>query len=492
MRFQAIPLNPAFIGRSREIQRLNTACQPATATIIVVSGRRRVGKTELIEQYFRNMQVLKFEGIQTDPPRGRERQTAVRRQIDACLHRLQSYQWDVPPHREFPNWTSFFEFISPVIAAQPIVLYLEEIQWLSSYRDDFLAELKPFWDDSWRHNPKLRIVISGSAPSFIASQFMSNKAIYNRSDHHIKLAPFSPSEVAQMLPKRGIQEQLIASLVFGGIPGYLKRIPHEKSLLETIALECFSSDGYFVEEYDRIFISSMANSAHYRHIIDTLSKRGPLSRSELARMVTGSETIGGEFSKVLHDLVQSAFIEEYSSIHTPNAKNLKRYRLADPFLHFYQRLILPRIGDIKKGRFDGNPREAIQERELAAFLGHSFERWGRQNVASIARLLGFPGVSYREGSFFHRGERGFQIDLLIERADHTLIVAECKYATAPLKSSIANDIDDKIDRMLEAFPKYRGFTIRKLLLVSDSSLVPQTLRDRFDFLLSAKDIFELS
>ena len=490
MRFYAIYPNKSFIGRNRELTKLREIHATKAAAIIVVAGRRRIGKTELIEQFFRGNPVLKLEGIQTERPRGRSHNTLMLKQIEACVHRLRAYNWEIPPDREFNSWTAFFEFISPTLESQSIIFYLEEIQWLCAYQDDLLAELKPFWDDRWRHNPNLRIVISGSSPSFIASQFMSNKAIYNRSDQHISLHDFSPVEVAAMLPRRGTREHLLASLTIGGIPGYLKRFPQNKSILEALTLESFSRDGFFVKEFDRIFISSLAESEHYRKIIETLAKRGSLSRAEIAKKVTGNTRSGGELSKILADLVSCGFLEEYPPVQQPNAQNRQRFRISDEFIHFFHHFIKPKLRDIAAGKFENNPALGLPNRELAVFLGLSFERWVRKNALIIAKILGFSGVEFHAGSFFHKDAKGFQIDLLIERADHTLIIVESKYATSSLKTTVSAQVNEKIARMLESFPRYKTYTIRKLLVVSDASFVPQSLREQFDFMISAEEFFK--
>jgi uncharacterized alpha-E superfamily protein len=99
-------------------------------------------------------------------------------------------------------------------------------------------------------------------------------------------------------------------------------------------------------------------------------------------------------------------------------------------------------------------------------------------------------VEFHAGSFFHKDAKGFQIDLLIERADHTLIIVESKYATSSLKTTVSSQVNEKIARMLESFPRYKTYTIRKLLVVSDASFVPQSLREQFDFMISAEEFFK--
>ncbi len=195
-------------------------------------------------------------------------------------------------------------------------------------------------------------------------------------------------------------------------------------------------------------------------------------------------------TKILKDLTQCGFIEEYQSVHRPAGVKLGRYRVSDPFLLFYHALIHPHRMEIQRGKFHGNLSLALPEREFSVFLGLAFERWVRENVFEIAKLLGFSGIAFQSGSFFERSPKGVQIDLLIERSDHTLIVAEAKFATAALRKSISAEIDEKIERLLEAVPRYRSFSVRKLLVLADPTFLSQSLREQFDFVLSAEQIFQ--
>jgi hypothetical protein len=247
-----------------------------------------------------------------------------------------------------------------------------------------------------------------------------------------------------MLSNRGLREILVASLTLGGIPGYLNRLPPKKSVIETLKHECYSSDGFFVKEFDRIFVSSLAQSIHYRKTIEVLATHGPLSRADLAKRVTGTDRAGGEFSKILTDLTQCQFVEEYPSVHRASGTKLCRYRIVDPFLLFYHSMIQPRSSEIRSGKFNTSLIQALPEREFTLFLGLAFERWARENVLRIASLLGFSGVGFQSGSFFERTPQGVQIDLLIERSDHTLIIAESKFTTTPLRRMVSTELNEKI------------------------------------------------
>ena len=136
-----------------------------------------------------------------------------------------------------------------------MVLYFEEIQWLSNYNSEFPAELKPFWDDRWRHEKGLKLIICGSSPSFIIGQLMGDKALYSRARNEFHLKPFSLMEIKDFFKRLGNREVMLAQLTIGGVPEYLKILNKSLSLLKSICEHSFLPDSYFVHviTYDEIF-----------------------------------------------------------------------------------------------------------------------------------------------------------------------------------------------------------------------------------------------
>jgi uncharacterized protein len=276
MKYYKPPLNLKFVGREKEIGSLKKIESRKKSSLVVVHGRRRVGKTELIEQYFRESNLLKFEGLQLNSTsQTRERTSECQAQINHCIATLGRYAGQEALFKSVKcqNWSEFFELLTPFVSAQKVTLYFEETQWLASYKDEFCARMKPYWDDIWRHNSNLTVVLSGSSPSFLVSQFLANKALYNRSNDLIQLEPFTLEEVNQYLGRLGKKEKLLAICSVGGIPEYLNRIMQNTSILNGLCEESFTKNGYFVDEYNRVFVSSLSESFHYRKVIELLSDK---------------------------------------------------------------------------------------------------------------------------------------------------------------------------------------------------------------------------
>jgi len=490
--------NSQFTGRESYRQRLREIDARGEAAIIVVYGRRRVGKTELIEQFFLGRPVLKFEGLQPE-------QTAIRRnsahekrrQITECLTRLSRYL-ERPEYRQLQieRWGDFFELLVPILKTEPVILYLDELQWMANYGNELLSEFKPWWDDVLRHNPRLRVVISGSSPSFIVSQFLVSSAMYNRSNHMMKLRPFTLEEIRRFLGK-GEQETLLAAIAVGGVPEYLKQISGAPSVFIGLCKKSFLPDAFFRVEKDRVFVSSLSGNRFYERIIDYLARRGSATRTELYKALSrGKRSIpGGSFSQVLQELVDLDFVERTVPVTLaikgadPATSRRARYAIADEYLHFYYRFIDKRKADIDKGKFAKNPVAAVNRQDFSKLMGYSFERWCRTNEHLIARHMGFGGiVDYRHGSWYEKDAT--QIDLLFIRKDSKLIVCEIKYNNeSVLTRQVIHETQEKVDTFLRSHPKYARYTVETALITTEP--VPESIRLEayFTYLVTSADLF---
>lgn len=485
--------NRNFVNRSRELDILTEVHKRKASALIVVSGRRRIGKTELIEQFFIGSPILKFEGIQPESSRKRSYEAEVMYQIANCCHRLAKYL-NQPAFAKLAlkSWTEFFELLVPYVKTGVVILYFEEIQWLASYSDKFTAELKPFWDDVFRHNESLRIVFSGSAPSFIARQFLRESALYNRSTTHIFLDEFSLSHTREYLVPISAKETLVAQLLIGGIPEYLKTLKGRRSVLQVICKESFSKDGFFFLEHDKIFVSSLAANKHYKNIIEMLAKKSYLTREEILKSLKITST--GSISAVLQDLEDCGFIASYSPLENASATRLTRYCLKDAYLQFYYRFVHSQRARILRSKDDNvNLSKWIQKEPLDQSLGFSFERWCRFNAEMLAKAMKFDQVNYSSGAFYSRKlqSRGVQIDLMFKRDDYRLVVCEIKYSAPASPSTVLKRLRESVAIVRELHHReFAKYSVEYALIVAEEITDLSKYQDLFDHVVDLNGIMQ--
>lgn len=480
MLYYEVNENNAFIGRHKEADQLKKFAELSHAAILIVYGRRRIGKTELIEQTLRNRHLLKFEGLENQ---------SQQEQIEHVLYQAAKY-FDEPyiARLNYKKWVEVFDLIADHVEQDEITLYFEELQWLANYENKLISALKYTWDNRLRHNPKLRIILCGSSPSFMINQVVHSQALYNRSQYEMHLQPFTLQETKQFLPNISNHEVVLAYLTLGGIPEYLQYIRESSSIFLGICENSFVKDSFFSGEYERIFISSLKNNPHYRKIIHYLSLRRFASRDEIAKHL-GIKS-GGSITKIIKDLKQCGFIEQYTPYQMTSGRGVYRYCIQDEYLMFYYKFIDPIKENIALGQYDDTPSQAINQQSYHIWMGYAFERLIRRNQYLIAKILGFSGLPYKWGVFYsrqtNREQPGYQVDLMFEHSKYVYTICEIKYHTDLIHSSIITEMEEK----LALFPNGKNHTIKKVLITTYGATDSLIEKAYFDNIITIDDILE--
>ncbi|MBI4582488.1 MAG: hypothetical protein HY717_00450 [Planctomycetes bacterium] len=463
-----------FVGRRDELSRIRAILEGKESAILIVYGRRRVGKTALIEKALLGRRVFRFEGISG---------ASQGEQIRSCLDLLSKYISDPKLAKlAFRGWREFFDLLADYCSTGNIVLYFEEVQWIANYREDFCSQLKPIWDNRFSRNQGLVLILCGSSPSFVITKVIRSQALYGRSQHSIFLEPFSLEETCEYLgSRRSLSEILDGYLSVGGIPEYLKYLKMDSSIYLSLCRSSFTHGGYFLEEYEKVFVSSLARNPGFRKIIDLLAKKRFASRLEIAAHLKLSP--GGGLSDLLDELELCGFIESYCPYSTrKEASKLKRFSIADSYLNFYYKFIKPLEARIKQGEFKKRPEMALNRHSFRTWLGLVFERFCRRRSFKIAEILGFSGVEYRCGPYFKRADKqGAQVDLVFDRKDRVLTVCEIKYQDSPVTKNVIPEFEAKLSLVNL---QYRS--LQKVLIAPRGA--EQKVADYFDKVIELEEI----
>lgn len=468
-----------FIGRGLEMARLREAIKAPGAHILVVYGRRRVGKTALLEHVFKDRHLLKFEG--------REKQDEDRQRL-FVMRQLAEYAED-PLYADLTvkDWIDVFKYIYEKTKEGEWTIYFEELQWLANYKDEFISSLKYMWDNYFQRNEKLVIILCGSSPSFMIKGVVKSKALYNRSQYQLALKEFNLIEARQMLEKHSEREVIDAYLTLGGIPEYLQRLKNSNSVYQNICKESFLSSAFFSTECERIFTSSLNGNKYYREIIDFLGNQKFATRREISKHL--KIKTGGMLTGLLSDLQICGFIEKYTPFNLDDKSLLARYAITDSYLRFYFKFIHPNVTKIENGDFDTHPEMAINIAQYQQWLGYSFERFCRKYHRVIANILGFGGIKYQSGTYFKRKlsdmDRGYQIDLIFDRDDRVITICEIRYKDKKISSSVI----DEVERKIEFFENPQKRTIQKVLICNFGPDESLERRFYFDRIIHLEELF---
>jgi len=436
-----------FIGRQRELETLRRYTKKSpSAQLTAIYGRQRVGKTRLVIEAYADMPILHFEGL--------EGQNSHEQKV----HFLKSLarQSGVEAHRlaRPDDWTDLLILLAEHVGTKPWVVFFDEFQWMAGGRTALVSKLKYVWDNYFLTKTRVHLILCGSISSFLVKNVIQSKALYGRIDSSINLEPLTFPEVRTgALSQRSLVEALEYYLVFGGIPKYLELHSSAKSLKLNLQRNCFHPDGFFVDEYSRLFVSHFGRQRRYRDVVDLLSQRGFATRDDIVRHL--SLTTGGGVTSTLADLTMAGLVEEYGSIHKNGRRGCRRYRVADPFLRFHFRFIEPLRERLHRSPSGIPLHEALPDDRYRVFRGLAFEQFCRRHASMLAKILGFSAVAYDCGSWFTRSDlsTGAQVDLLFKRADRVLTICETKFADR-VDRRVIDDVERKIPHVRTAFPRY--------------------------------------
>lgn len=417
-----------IIARYQELSDLKKLYNSGKSEFLAIYGRRRVGKTFLIREYFRDKGVFfHVTGVKDAPVRKQ-----IRNFIDE-LKRVFGYAPKTKPKDWQEAFTLLREAVDSLSGSQRIILFFDELPWLATHRSGFLQDLDHFWNRYMSDNNRVILIVCGSAAAWMMRKVIKHKGgLHGRLTFTMRLMPFDLFETEQFLRSQNIgldRRQIIdLYMAIGGIPKYLTYVERGLSSLQIINKICFG--GPLTNEFEELYSSLFEHHKHHVAVIRALARSNQgLTKTEIANIA--GMTPGGGMNVIIEDLEQSGFI-----MLVPNLDKVKknfRYRLLDEYSLFYLKWI-ERAKTANIGGIDANFWLNMgSSSESRTWAGYAFEGICMKHIASIKEALGITGVLTSTSGWTYRpvkgsSEKGIQIDLLIDRADNCMNLCEIKYS----------------------------------------------------------------
>ena len=413
-----------IIGRKQEIEELLRLYNRPESQLVTVRGRRRVGKTFLIRETFRNKFAFYHTGLSPLELTGKSLQ---KEELKAFGISLREYG---DQHRRSPaDWTEAFLWLKELLKQKPEderqVVFIDEMPWMDTPRSNFVTAFEHFWNGWASGQDNIMLIACGSASGWIQDHFIDSPGgFYGRSNTDIHLPPFTLQESEQLLEYHDIQMSRydIAELYMavGGIPYYLNLTTPGDSVAQTIDRLFFKKKPKLDDEFNRLFNSIFVKGEAARAIIRLLStRRGGYSREDIIKK-TGLPD-GKELSRLLRSLAAADFIELYQPL--GNDKRHLQYRLIDPFCWFWLQQV---EGKMREEHYWQNHQN---HPELNSWRGIAFEELCLLHSYQIKCALGVGQVASTQSDWLIPGDdrtKGHQIDLVIDRADRVVNLCEMK------------------------------------------------------------------
>lgn len=437
-----------IIGRNPQIDVFNEVIASGQSEFIAVTGRRRIGKTFLINSFFKDAICFYMTGVQNQP---------IKVQLRAFANEL-SYRTKRPVSTP-ENWLEAFSilrnYVETVETTGKKVIFLDELPWIDTQRSGFLQIFAHFWNSwaAWEKN--IVLVIAGSSTSWIVNKVYNDPGgLHNRVTKRIWLEPFKLAETETFFKSKQINltryEIALIYMAFGGVPFYLNEVKSGESAAQCIERLCFTNGGLLKDEFDNLYTSIFYKPEVHLQIVKTLVKHPyGMERADLLKQAKIINS--GSATKVLEELVTTGYVEYM----VPYGKNTNggKYVLADFYSRFYLNFI--------NNRKISNWMSHISSPVYKTWSGIAFEWLCHVHTQEILKALGINGIQTTTSYLNIKDDTGkmtAQIDMLIDRADNALNLCEIKFSqdVYVLTKAEADNIRKKITRLQEQLKRRKS------------------------------------
>lgn len=442
----------SIIGRKSELALLNHAASKKTAKLLVLTGRRRVGKSRLIEHYGETVFKKPFYKLIGLPPQAQNRKSTELNNL--AVQMADTFQTVKP---QLHDWTDALYAIASYVKGGNCMLLIDEINWFGKTDDHISGSLFTLWENKLQHLPNFTLILSGSLASWIEKEFLKSTAWYGRISWEHVLQPLPLADAIKFIPATIAKrltplEQLRYIMVSGGIPSYLLAFDYSRSLEDNLTQSAYSPGGYFFNEYERLLNDLFRTKGkRIQDILEILAKNKSTA-DQIARAL-GTEKANGHLYANLDMMIMSGFIEQvtpWDFATSKKAQRNKQYIICDPYLRFYLKCIEPYRARI----IGGNPALC---KNLDSFLGLQFEYVMRQNLSLVYQILGIKKENVAQVGSYQT--KGLQIDLLVQTRRYLYIV-EMKFQLDELDVDVVQNIKQK----LANFPTSKNQSVKTALI----------------------------
>ena len=456
-----------FYGRKDILDRLMSLFKKRTSSLVTCRGRRRIGKSTLIEVFAQRADAhfIKIEGLKPRPKLSNADELAN----FAAQLAAQTGCETTPP----ANWlNAFIRLAREIDDSQRTVVLLDEVSWMAHYDKLFSGTLKIAWDNYFKKHPRLVLVVCGSVSTWIRDNIIEDGSFYGRRSLDIVVPELPLSECVKFWGKtasRIDRREIIDVLsVTGGVPRYLEEIEPGATAVENMNRLCFLPKSLLREDFDEMFSDVITKQPTFTATVMRSLVDGAHSVTEIAKLL-GLEK-GGRISEALSQLEEAGIVASDSGKNPENGKDARvvKYRLKDNYSRFYLKYIEPEKTAIDKGAFELGSLDRLDGWD--SVMGLAFENLVLNNVRDLIVPLGFGSALVMSAAPYSRaasrsGERGVQADLLVQTR-RSMCVVEVKR-----QREIGRDVIDEVEEKVKRIPHREGMSVRTAL-VYDGHLAP--------------------
>lgn len=402
-----------FIGRKRELNALNNLYASNKFEFVVIYGRRRVGKTELIKQFINNKNVIYFMGIESNS----------KQNLENLSKSILEYSTGISAETSFASFQAALEYIFKLAEKERIILAIDEYPYIARSSKSLASTLQ-LLIDKYKETSKLMLILCGSSMSYMEDHVLAYKApLYGRRTAQIKLLPFDFEETCRYLPNLSGEDKALIYGAVGGTPQYLLQINDNISVEDNIKNTFLNPTSFLYEEPTNLLKQEVREPPIYNAIINAIAT-GSSRLSEISNKV-------GEDTNVCTTYIKNLILLGIIKKETPYGEKPSRktiYSIADNMFRFWYRFVLENNSIIAIGA-DNLAYKRI-EPHLADYMGKVFEDISMQYLWKLLITGNSPIEFTSLGRWWGtdpRTKSQTEIDIMGIQDKNTALFAECKW-----------------------------------------------------------------
>lgn len=416
-----------FVNRDRELNALDDRCRSRKAEFLILYGRRRVGKSELIERFLKDRKGLRLLA--------REQTESL--QLRAFSRELaEFFQDEVLAAQPLTSWDPFFTYLTQRAKEGRLVLAIDEFPYLVQENRTLPSILQGYWDGRLRHS-NIFLILCGSSISMMEGLLGGKSPLYGRRTGQILLRPFAFRQALELLGNN-LERAVQAYAVFGGIPAYLIEFDNKKDIYRNIKENILKEDGFMFRDVEFLLREELREPRFYFSILSSIS-RGNTRLSEIMNDTGLNKGVVSKYLSVLSDLHLVERLVPVTEKH-PEKSRKGIYRLLDNYFRFWFRYVRPAIQYVEKDEQEYVLRRIIKP-SLNSFVGFSFEKIAEEVVYEMGRLGRLPFRPTKIGKWWHKSE---EIDVVaLNEETRDILFCEVKWSKNIKAEGILSDLRRK-------------------------------------------------
>lgn len=465
-----------FVGRTDELEFLESCYAQASAQLVVLYGRRRVGKTEILSHFAQWKDHVFFAAPQASKD---EQLAAFSRQMFEAGAPASRYL------RQYPDWETALQDIAnlPTSAdGSKRLIILDEFPYLVRSDKSLPSVIQNLWDHTLRH-ANIMLVLCGSSMSFIEKEILSKKSpLYGRATGILKVDPMPYWDAAKFFPRYSSADNALAFAVLGGVPHYLAQFDPDEDVATNIRQRILRRGAALYSEAEFLMHQEFREPATYNTILQAVA----LGATQLNDIAQRTAMPGTAVTTYLKNLIEVNIVEREFPVDAKPVEESKvmrgLYQLSDNFFRFWYAFVAPNRSDLEIGDIDGVWRHDI-EPVLHDFAGTPFERI----CAQWLRRENMRGqLPFRASHIGRWWDARSEIDLVAtDKSSTHILAAECKFRNRPMDIPMLRGLQEKAMRLKGAERSYALFSLNGF----SSELEKLAHRDESIRLVSVDDLY---